>query len=301
MPDKNGATIMQRYILWFSVMSGALVAGCSEASNSATEAAPSTTDDATSTGAPTTAGPTGESTETGAAPTSSGGEELGQCDPWLQDCPEGHKCMAFAPEGEGAFTGTKCTPVAANPGSLGDPCKVEDGWWSGVDDCDHGLACWDVDPADNSGQCVALCRGSEDDHGCPGSDDVCVFWVPGVAHVCLQGCDPLLQDCAEGQGCLPNWANGGQDFVCQAEYSAEEGQVFDPCEFTNACDPGLLCWGPGSALECEQDAIGCCLPFCDLKDPQCTGEGAVCTSFYEAAGSEPLPQFEDVGICVLPG
>lgn len=46
--------------------------------------------------------------------------------------------MAYAEEGEPAFTGTKCTPVVPNPGVAGDPCKVEGGWWTGVDNCDYG-------------------------------------------------------------------------------------------------------------------------------------------------------------------
>lgn len=296
---------MQRHILWLNLSCSAIVLGCSNIQSPTTEGeAPTSSitepvDAGSSTETPTT-GTSSSGTDTSDEPT--GGEELGQCDPWQQDCPDGFKCMAFAPEGEPAFTGNKCTPVTTSPKAAGDPCKVEGGWWTGIDDCDYGLACWNINHADNTGQCVPLCAGSEDSYSCPDMDDLCVFWVPGIAHVCLPGCDPLLQDCDAGQACTPNWASGGQDFVCGPEYSFDEGQVFDPCEFSNACDPGLMCWDSTAAVECDQGSTGCCLPFCDLDEPDCTGQGAECVSFYEALGGDPAPpQFADVGLCVLPG
>lgn len=296
---------MKNLGLRISLIGVALVGGCSPVSNATTEGSGVTATEASmstspgsSTDTPTSSGTTSDGTETG-EPTTGG--DIGMCDPWLQDCPDGYKCMAYADEGEPAFTGTKCTQVVENPGKVGDPCNVEGGWWTGVDDCDHGLACWNINHDDNTGQCVALCTGNEDAYACPGSDDICVFWVPGLAHVCLQGCDPLLQNCQPGQGCLPDWASNGQRFVCLAEYSFDEGQEFDPCEFSNTCDPGLMCWNTESAIECDQGAGGCCISFCDTEDPVCTGEGAVCESFYGELGEEAPPAFADVGICVIPG
>src|SRR5690606_21735159 len=100
-----------------------------------------------------------------------------------------------APEGEGSFMGTKCTPVAENPAKAGEPCKVDGGWWTGVDDCDYGLACWHIDHSNNTGVCIPLCTGNADSFDCPEADQICVFWVAGFSHVCLTTCDPLLQDC----------------------------------------------------------------------------------------------------------
>ena len=92
----------------------------------------------------------------------------------------------------------------------------------------------------------------------------------------------------------------GEDFVCVLDASGDEGQVFDPCEFGNACDAGLLCRNSSVAAECDQNAGGCCLPFCDVTDPGlvCPGVGQVCMSLYEE-GMAP-PEFAKVGICEVP-
>jgi len=82
--------------------------------------------------------------------------------------------------------------------------------------------------------------------------------------------------------------------------SGDAGVVFDPCEFANACDKGLLCLNPTAAEECDPNAGGCCLPFCDLGKPElmCPGVGQSCVSLYEA-GMAP-PEYAHIGICVIP-
>ena len=111
------------------------------------------------------------------------------------------------------------------------------------------------------------------------------------------GCNPLGQECADGDVCIPN----NDIFICAFDASGEEGQVFDPCEFVNACDVGLLCVNSSAATECDANAGGCCLPICDLSDPNvaCPGVGQECLSLY-GEGMAP-PEYAKVGICVLPG
>jgi hypothetical protein len=88
-------------------------------------------------------------------------------------------------------------------------------------------------------------------------------------------------------------------FICVIDASGEEGQVFDPCEYANACDPGLICADPLSAEECDPQAPGCCLPFCDLTaPPSCPGNGQKCLPWYEV-GRAP-PGYENLGTCGLP-
>lgn len=282
-----------------------LVVGCGEGPaganpEAATGEGPSTGESPTSGAGDTDEPSTGLGT-TGSQVPPDGGVGDGQCDPWQQDCPAGYKCMAFAEEDEASFSGNKCTPVVPSAKTVGDPCSVEGGWWSGIDDCDQGLVCWDINQETNTGHCVPLCTGSAEAHDCPSEDDVCVFWVPGISHVCLASCDPLVQDCDPGQACLPEWSSNAAEWVCAAEYSFDEGQEFDPCAFSNVCDPGLMCWDPGAAIECAGAETGCCLALCDLGAPQCNGEGAECTPFYEVIEGQAPPEFADVGLCVLPG
>lgn len=295
-----------------ALIAGLLAVGCqtekgpSQQDGSATESpdtgsSTSDTSPTSDTGTSTSGTGSSSTTEDEVSPTTTGpGPDPAQCDPWAQDCPEGLKCMAFAEEDDPAFTGNKCTPVAQNPGTAGEPCKVEGGWWSGIDDCDYGHACWNIDHETNTGVCLALCVGNSDSYSCPNAGEVCVFWSPGLAHVCLNTCNPLLQDC-EGadQLCVPNYASDAREFVCQRDYGFDEGQEFDPCQFSNVCDPGLLCLDSARATECDQGVSACCLAMCDLTDPHCNGAGAVCESFYDE-GDAP-PEYANVGICTLPG
>jgi hypothetical protein len=274
------------------------------------------TDGGSDTGAPTsgpgTSGATGTGTTTDAVvteggsdsgdtcnflcPTTGGEDSLGpQCDVFNQDCPEGEKCAAFIEGGENAWNATKCVPITGE-GVPGDACTAEGGGGTGLDDCQKGAFCWDVD-MENKGICVELCGGSEAAPTC--SDEAmfnCVVVNEGVLNLCLPGCDPLVQNCPGDDLCITS----ADSFVCAPDASGAEGQAFDACEYANVCDKGLLCLTPSSAIECDANAGGCCLPMCDLSDPNvvCPGQGQKCVSIYEA-GMAP-PEFENVGYCVIP-
>jgi hypothetical protein len=215
----------------------------------------------------------------------------GECDPWAQDCKEGEKCSAYADNGGNSWNNTKCVPVAEEAGVPGDPCTVEGSGVSGFDSCAKGAMCWDVDPMTNKGACIDLCDGTPDAPLCE-SGFACAI-ANDVLNLCLPDCDPLAQDCANDNLCIPS----GEGFVCVLDASNEEGQAFDPCEYGNACDKGLYCMDPAYGSECDAAAGGCCLPFCDLSAPDCPGAGQVCLAWYEE-GTAP-PGFEDVGICGL--
>lgn len=99
-------------------------------------------------------------------------------------------------------------------------------------------------------------------------------------------CDPLVQDCEVLEVCI--FAPDFDGFECHIDASGEEGQRYDPCEFPNACDAGLLCVTPDAAVECDPNFAGCCMLFCDPSDPdaeaKCGGEGQVCHLLMEAVG-----------------
>ena len=216
------------------------------------------------------------------------------CDTFKQDCPEGEKCAAYAEGGGGVWNATKCVPVTGD-GQPGELCTTMGGGISGFDDCAKGGMCRDVDRA-NMGVCREFCEAEETDPQCSDDPKFGCDYVVEVFDLCLPRCDPLIQDCSGDDLCIPI----GDIFVCVSDDSGDGGAVFDPCEFTNACDKGFMCLNPTAADECDQNAGGCCMPFCDLADPNvvCPGVGTSCVSLY-AEGMAP-EKHENVGICALP-
>lgn len=236
-----------------------------------------------------------ESTGTCVAPTPDG--SMVRCSPascslWEQNCPSGQKCT---PDQDWSFHA--CVPLDPEPGAPGEPCTVEDAPGDGGDSCDLASMCWDVDPQTHEGKCFLRCTGSPEAPVCP-DGSTCVISNEGAFILCLPTCHPLAQDCPDGETCL--W--GGEDsepFACIAEDSGDEGQVFDSCDYANGCDPGLLCASPEAAVECDPNANGCCLPYCDIEQPDtCPGAMQACLPGFEA-GAAPAG-YENVGVCGLP-
>ncbi len=224
-----------------------------------------------------------------------GGGVTNECDIWKQDCPEGQKCMPWAADGGSSWNATKCSPLNANPGQIGDECLAEGGGVSGVDNCDIGTMCWFLD-AENKGTCVEMCQGSADAPTCSG-DKVCDESNDGVIIVCLDTCDPLAQSCPENQICF---FDGVDTFICDFDASGDEGQYGDPCAFINVCDYGLFCATQESVPDCAS-TDGCCSPFCNTMEPNtCPGAPAQeCVPWY-AEGQVPPPGQENIGACAVP-
>jgi len=213
-----------------------------------------------------------------------------ECDLWAQDCPKGEKCIAWASDG-GTWNATRCSEIADSPAQPGDECTVEGGGASGLDNCDIGGMCWDVDPKTNMGVCVAQCNGSAENPICDDPDTVCSIANNGALQICLPVCDPLLQDCSDSQACYPI----GDDWACAPDVSGEMGTFPDPCEFINVCDPGFICAGDAA----EGNGAAVCNPVCDTSMAvECPGQGQMCLAWY-VEGEAP-PGYEDVGVCTLP-
>lgn len=223
---------------------------------------------------------------------------VGDCEPWSKICPEGQKCMPYADDGGSSWNSWGCFDLVPDPAGVDEPCMIFGSGVSGEDSCDDGLMCWDVDWETGMGTCLAMCTGSPEAPTCPVPDASCTITSDATLILCLPHCDPLAQDCAGGDLCLSH-PSDPDSFTCILDASGEEGQVFDLCEYANACDPGLLCAQPKLAAECDPRALGCCLPFCDLSQPNsCPGEGQLCLAWYEA-GQAP-PGYENVGLCGVP-
>ena len=197
-----------------------------------------------------------------------------QCDYWAQDCPDGEACKPWANDGSEVWNAHRCTAVDDAPDLPGEPCEAVDSGWSGIDSCDLGAFCWNVDPDTNTGTCVPQCEGTELEPICP-EGTRCLISDGEALTLCLPACDPLAPDCDEGQGCYPG---SNDDFVCLRE---GEG-VFANGQHTS-CAPGSFLSAKG------------CVSFCDLTAKTPCEEGSVCTPFFE---DEAPAAYANVGGCL---
>jgi hypothetical protein len=219
-----------------------------------------------------------------------------ECDVWAQDCPRGEKCMPWANDGGSSWNATRCSPIEPDPMGVGETCTVEDSGVSGIDDCELGAMCWNVDADTLMGTCVAQCSGTEANPECP-ADFSCMISNAGTLTLCLPSCDPLAPACAANEICAPV----DDQFFCLPDFSGDAGVHGDPCEFITACDPGLFCANSGEVPGCE-GSIGCCAEFCDTTitaDQQCTGfaDGEDCVPWF-MDGEAPMG-LEQLGACVI--
>lgn len=220
-----------------------------------------------------------------------------ECDPFVQDCAEGEKCVPWANDGGSVWNGLRCVPVVDSPGQVGEPCTIERTATSGFDDCALGAVCLGVDETTlEGGTCVAQCTGSQQEPGCAEGTS-CLIANDGSVTLCLPDCDPLAGDCGADETCTPH----EEYFVCLPTAS-DVAPAGAPCETPGSCDPGAVCL-PSALVGagCDLDAFGCCTPWCDLGavDPTagCLDKGQECQSWWK---DMPPAEFADVGVCMLP-
>jgi hypothetical protein len=199
------------------------------------------------------------------------------CEPAGMDCPGGHKCSPYAPDGGCCVGATQCVPLQGNFAE-GQACtRTADN-----DDCGIGLFCMTASSGGaGEGVCLRMCRLDESD--CP--QGTCRPFDDGFLPVCVVECDPLAQNCADpGTACYALWYEGA--FVCAP--SGDPSADGDACGTFQACAPGLVC-APGERLaDCAAD---CCTPVCDPD-----GDGSECVEPGE--GCEVV--FAGGAACVLP-
>lgn len=211
-------------------------------------------------------------------------------------CFDDERCM---PWGYEVWDNMRCSPIYENPGQPGDPCEVRGHAASGLDSCDEGSICWDVDPATNQGTCAAMCDGFLPNPICAEGTD-CLLVRASVLAVCLPTCEPLADACGEGHACLPSFSG----FACMWMGLSENVAVGGSCDDVYDCQPGLVCVGLTSTASEETcypgTDPGVCVPYCDLSAPDptvvCPNPSDVCLPYAEE-GSLP-PRYEDVGLCM---
>ena len=239
-------------------------------------------------------------------------ELYGECDPWCQDCPEGEKCLPYADDGGFTWNATRCSPIAPDPKAPGEPCSAPEGPFGGIDDCDKGLMCWNVDPDTYNGTCAAQCRGTPDAPECDDLASFCVIGDEGVLQVCLSWCSPVtLSNCGPGDTCILAgqnllmastkpipYAPETVEFQCILD-DDEVGTQGHLCQYVGGCDPGLACVDATLVPGCDPNAApGCCTAWCSLSAPECP-DGTVCTKLLEPHPELP-PEFDDLGLCLSP-
>jgi hypothetical protein len=204
------------------------------------------------------------------------------CDPFLQDCPDGEKCVPYASAG-GNWDANKCVPITGD-GQPGEACTYG-GLVEATDDCDGTGICWDVELIDGNmiGTCTAFCEGTADEPECD-VGEACLIANDGSINVCVASCDPILQDCPEGSAC--QWS--GSDFTCLPGADEPSDQ---PCDF-GECPAGWTCVNGELAPNCG--GAPCCAAFCSLSEPTCADPNTECVPLFE----DPPPEYEDVGICI---
>jgi hypothetical protein len=99
----------------------------------------------------------------------------------------------------------------------------------------------------------------------------CSISHEGTIILCLQPCDPLVQDCPEGQSCQAAAA----EFVC---VRPGIGTVGDPCGLFVDCEAGLSCVATSTA-KCDGT---CCTEACDPTTPSCSLPEQTCVPFDDA-------------------
>jgi len=219
-----------------------------------------------------------------------------QCDVWSpNNCPSGTKCMPWADDGGSSWNATKCTVMDPNPGQPGDICTT-DGNLSGVDSCEMGAMCMNIDHVSGEGICVAFCEGTGPEDATCDSGFACSIYDEDLLILCLPTCDPVVADCEYGQTCVPQ--RGGDGFVCVNDASEGAGFYGDYCFSENSCAPGHYCLNPEYVMGCE--TAGCCSPWCDLGDDDpCPGASTECIPWFDPDLGIP-PGGQDIGICGIP-
>lgn len=216
---------------------------------------------------------------------------VSQCDVWAQDCPRGEKCTPFSSSGDGTFGGcsdSRCGPLSPDPRAVGESCTIEDGPWSGIDDCDVSAFCWNVDPESNQGVCVAMCMGSEANPLCE-DDALSCFQLSGSSVIaCVPSCDPLAPDCPPAMTCAMGLGNDYAPLCISQSLNVPTGTGSD-CEYPLGCGSGFACVAAQNVPGCTGES--CCTPVCDIESPTCPPEQSVCAQVPSTTAG--------VGACVI--
>lgn len=206
-------------------------------------------------------------------------------------CTNGTTCLPIQTDDDPPYDTHACVPVPDPAVPVGGACQlIDDGDWQ-WGNCELGAICQLLDADATEGVCKLECS----DTPCP-ADHACVQWANGSSHLqlCEPTCDPLVLDaCPAGDVCV-HVDEPAPAFPCVSKHPLEGGALYDPCETINGCDPGLFCANP-VAPGCDPNAAGCCVPWCDLDQPECP-DGLPCVPYF--TNDDAPAGHEDLGVCL---
>ena len=282
--------------LALALIASACARDTSKESAEGTVTAPSTGGEPTTAASTSTQGSSGDITPTTTAGAKSDLPIGGECSLFAQDCGEGTKCNAWS-DGSIFPNGAKCVPVTGDK-EPGDECEVEGKFGDGIDNCQPGSICLDVDNAGKA-TCVAYCSGSMEDPKCPDAGQAeCAFLFEPTVPLCFPSCDPLVQNCSATETCVPNIAAlGAPFFVCMPRVLSDiPGQYGDVCYALSGCDKSFLCIFAENVPGCA--GMYCCSTYCDLDQPTtCADFDPTLSCIPWFAEGQATPGFEKVGVC----
>ena len=139
------------------------------------------------------------------------------------------------------------------------------------------------------GICRPLCTGSTRNLKCPDSY-ICVGFRESFNPVCRPMCDPVAQDCPEGDACRAVLLG----YACMLDTAGDVGGYLDPCDHLYNCSAGYECVLDGWLPECRSS--DCCTPYCDVNVEGACPEGLACIALYEPGEN---PAYEHVGLCAV--
>lgn len=259
---------------------------------SSTTSTDGTDGSSSSTGFETTAS-TGAPTSTGFITNPDGGGILFECSTADQDCARGQKCNAWSNNGEPLWNDTTCVPLDPAADAAGERCNAQDSAYSGVDSCATGSLCWGVNSETLEGTCIPYCVSSELGLFC--TDPAALCFLSENEDEVLQLCVPPCEltggiGCGEGFACRVF----GDVPQCVADLSGASGALFESCEDTHSCEPGLRCIDAASVGQCDDPkAASCCTPYCDLDTPTCP-DGSSCQPVFDP---KTQPELAGIGAC----
>jgi hypothetical protein len=208
-------------------------------------------------------------------------DDPNDCDPLQQTgCEGGARCTWII--GEGGAGSTACAPGGTV--GTGGACTHDA---DGVDDCEGGNIC-------TFGKCTAIC-----DVDAASGDCACLRlggWFADRDDVgaCVPECDPVAQDCVDGDDACYLVAGEPTFTVCHP-LREDAGFQGDACFYAvGGCGVGFGCLVPDN-----EAATMRCGAYCPLGEG-----GALCASFVGSGfGCVPLATigvngYEDLGVCM---